>query len=168
MHFTELDTPALCVDLDVLEKNIRDLQNACDQLEIGLRVHTKTHKTPAIARLQVAAGAIGIVSQKLGEAEAMADGGIQDILIPYNIVGQPKLARLTRLIQSGKSTLTLAADSAATVDGLSQAATTAGCRIRVSSRWTAAAVASAPNRPPTPWRWPSTSTSYRDWTLPAL
>ena len=61
----------------------------------------------------------------------MADGGIQDILIPYNIVGQPKLARLTRLIQSGKSTLTLAADSAATVDGLSQAATTAGCRIRV-------------------------------------
>ena len=79
MHFTELDTPALCVDLDVLEKNIRDLQNACDQLEIGLRVHTKTHKTPAIARLQIAAGAIGIVSQKLGEAEAMADGGIQDI-----------------------------------------------------------------------------------------
>ena len=82
MHFTELDTPALCVDLDVLEKNIRDLQNACDQLEIGLRVHTKTHKTPAIARMQIAAGAIGIVSQKLGEAEAMADGGIQDILIP--------------------------------------------------------------------------------------
>ena len=131
MHFTELDTPALCVDLDVLEKNIRDLQNACDQLEIGLRVHTKTHKTPAIARLQIAAGAIGIVSQKLGEAEAMADGGIQDILIPYNIVGQPKLARLTRLIQSGKSTITVAADSAATVDGLSQAATAAGCRIRV-------------------------------------
>ena len=131
MHFTELDTPALCVDLDVLEKNIRDLQRACDQLEIGLRVHTKTHKTPAIARLQIAAGAIGIVSQKLGEAEAMADGGIQDILIPYNIVGQPKLARLTRLIQSGKSTLTVAADSAATVDGLSQAATAAGCRIRV-------------------------------------
>ena len=130
MHFTELDTPALCVDLDVLEKNIRDLQRACDQLEIGLRVHTKTHKTPAIARLQIAAGAIGIVSQKLGEAEAMADGGIQDILIPYNIVGQPKLARLTRLIQSGKSTLTVAADSAATVDGLSQAATAAGCRIR--------------------------------------
>ena len=131
MHFTELDTPALCVDLDVLEKNIRDLQTACDQLKIGLRVHTKTHKTPAIARLQIAAGAIGIVSQKLGEAEAMADGGIQDILIPYNIVGQPKLARLTRLIQSGKSTLTVAADSATTVDGLSQAATAAGCRIRV-------------------------------------
>ena len=61
----------------------------------------------------------------------MADGGIQDILIPYNIVGQPKLARLTHLIQSGKSTITVAADSTATVDGLSQAATAASCRIRV-------------------------------------
>ena len=131
MHFTELDTPALCVDLDVLEKNIDDLQSACNQLEIPLRVHTKTHKTPAIARKQVAAGAIGIVSQKLGEAEAMAAGGIEDILIPYNIVGQAKLARLTHLIQSGQSTITVAADSSATVTGLSQAATEAGCNIRV-------------------------------------
>ena len=131
MHFTALDTPALCVDLAVLEKNIADLQNACDQLEIPLRVHTKTHKTPAIARKQIAAGAIGIVSQKLGEAEAMAAGGIADILIPYNIVGQPKLARLTRLIKNGPSTITVAADSAATVEGLSQAATAEECTIRV-------------------------------------
>ena len=131
MHFTELDTPALCVDLDVLEKNIDDLQSACNQLEIPLRVHTKTHKTPAIARKQVAAGAIGIVSQKLGEAEAMAAGGIEDILVPYNIVGQAKLARLTHLIQSGQITITVAADSSATVTGLSQAATEAGCNIRV-------------------------------------
>ena len=55
MHFTELDTPALCIDLDVLEKNIDDLQSACNRLEIPLRVHTKTHKTPAIARKQIAA-----------------------------------------------------------------------------------------------------------------
>ena len=47
MHISELDTPALVVDLDVLERNITQLQNACDNLEIGLRVHTKTHKTPA-------------------------------------------------------------------------------------------------------------------------
>ena len=72
MHYTELDTPALAVDLDVLEKNIDDLQEACDRLDLDLRVHTKTHKTPAIAHRQLAAGAIGIVSQKLGEAEAMA------------------------------------------------------------------------------------------------
>ena len=131
MHFTELDTPALCIDLDVLEKNIDDLQSACNRLEIPLRVHTKTHKTPAIARKQIAAGAIGIVSQKLGEAEAMAAGGIEDILIPYNIVGKAKLARLTSLVLSGQSTITVAADSSATVTGLSQAAAAAGCTIRV-------------------------------------
>ncbi len=131
MHFTELDTPALCIDLDVLEKNIDDLQSACNRLEIPLRVHTKTHKTPAIARKQIAAGAIGIVSQKLGEAEAMAAGGIEDILIPYNIVGKAKLARLTSLVLSGQSTITVAADSSVTVTGLSQAAAAAGCTIRV-------------------------------------
>lgn len=131
MHFSELDTPALCVDLDVLEKNIFDLQSACDRLDIPLRVHTKTHKTPAIARQQIAAGAIGIVSQKIGEAEPMAEIGIEDILIPYNIVGKPKLERLTRLIKKGISTITVACDSSVTVDGLSQAATTAGCTIRV-------------------------------------
>ena len=131
MHFTELDTPALCIDLDVLEKNIDDLQSACNTLEIPLRVHTKTHKTPAIARKQIAAGAIGIVSQKLGEAEAMVAGGIEDILIPYNIVGKAKLARLTSLVLSGQSTITVAADSSSTVTGLSQAAAAAGCKIRV-------------------------------------
>ena len=131
MPFSELDPPALCVDLDVLKKNISDLQNACDRLEISLRVHTKTHKTPAIARKQIAAGAIGIVSQKLGEAEAMAADGIEDILIPYNIVGAPKLERLTRLVKSGKATMTVAADSATTAEGLSQAATATGCSLRV-------------------------------------
>jgi len=131
LHFTELDTPALVVDLDVLEKNIADVQAACHRLEIDLRVHTKTHKTPQIARMQVEGGAIGITSQKLGEAEAMADGGLGDILIPYNIVGQTKLERLTRLIKSGKTTLTLAADSSATVEGLSEQATRDGCTVRV-------------------------------------
>ena len=131
MHFTELDTPALTVDLDVLENNINNLQRACDELEIGLRVHTKTHKTPAIARMQIDAGAFGIVSQKLGEAEAMAEAGIEDILIPYNIVGKAKLERLTRLIKSGQTTLTVAADTAATVEGLSQQATQDDCTARV-------------------------------------
>ena len=131
MHYTELDTPALALDLDVLEKNISDLQRECDRLEINLRVHTKNHKTPEIARLQVAAGAKGIVTQKLGEAEVMVEGGLDDILIPYNIVGKAKLARLTSLVLSGQSTITVAADSSATVTGLSQAAAAAGCTIRV-------------------------------------
>jgi len=131
LHFTELDTPALVVDLDVLEKNIADVQAACKRLEIDLRVHTKTHKTPQIARMQVEGGAIGITSQKLGEAEAMADGGLEDILIPYNIVGHPKLERLTRLIKSGKTTLTVAADSSTTVEGLSEQARRDDCTVRV-------------------------------------
>ena len=83
MHYSELDTPALAVDLDGLENNIETLQRACNDLSIDLRVHTKTHKTPQIARMQVAAGAIGIVSQKLGEAEARAAAGMEDILIVY-------------------------------------------------------------------------------------
>ena len=131
MHFTELDTPALVVDLDVLEKNIADMQARCDGLDIGLRVHTKTHKTPQIARLQVDAGAVGIVCQKLGEAEAMADAGMEDILIPYNIVGRPKLERLGWLVRSEKATLTLAADSLATVEGIAQQAEKEACTVRI-------------------------------------
>jgi len=131
MHYTELDTPALTVNLDGLKKNINDLQRECDRLEINLRVHTKNHKTPAIARLQVAAGAKGIVCQKLGEAEAMVEGGMDDILIPYNIVGKPKWERLTRLIKQDKAVITVAADSAITVEGLNAQAVQDGCRIRV-------------------------------------
>ena len=131
MQFTELDTPALVIDLDVLERNIRKLQQACDELEIDLRVHTKTHKTPEIAYLQIEAGAIGICSQKLGEAEVMAEAGIDDILISYNIVGKLKLERLTRLIKRGITTLTVAADTLATVKGISGQATEDDCRVRV-------------------------------------
>ena len=131
MRVADLDTPALTVDLDGLERNITQLQQACDRLGIALRVHTKTHKTPAIAHRQVAAGAIGIVSQKLGEAEAMAASGIEDILIPYNLVGRPKLERLSRLVRPGTATVTVAADSAATAEGLSAQAARDGCSFRV-------------------------------------
>ena len=131
MNYPELDTPALCVDIDRLDANIARLQNACDGLGISLRVHTKTHKTPAIARRQIAAGAVGIVSQKLGEAEAMAASGLEDILVPYNIVGRRKLERLVSLVQSDCVTLTLAADSTATIEGISAAMAAAGCSVRL-------------------------------------
>ena len=131
MHYTDLDTAALILDLDVTDKNIHDMQEACDVVGIGLRVHTKTHKTPEIARIQVEAGAIGIVSQKLGEAEAMVAGGLKDILIPYNIVGKTKLERLGRLVNESDAAITVAADSTTTVQGLSRQATNDGCTIRV-------------------------------------
>ena len=82
MHMYDLDTPALVVDLDVLERNIRTMAAHCADLGIPQRVHTKTHKVPEIARMQLAAGSRGITCQKLGEAEVMAEAGIDDILIP--------------------------------------------------------------------------------------
>jgi D-serine deaminase-like pyridoxal phosphate-dependent protein len=132
MNYIDLDTPALCVDLDVLDRNIAQLQQACDALGINLRVHTKTHKTPAVARRQVDAGAVGIVCQKLGEAEAMAAAGIEDILVPYNLVGRRKLERLASLIGAHPQTkLTLAADSAATVEGISATMASSGMEVRL-------------------------------------
>ncbi len=93
----EIDTPALCVDLDVMEANIRKMSALCAQHRVNWRPHAKGHKSPAIARLQQKAGAIGVTCAKLGEAEVMAAGGIDGILVANQIVGQPKLARLVAL-----------------------------------------------------------------------
>lgn len=105
----ELDTPSLIVDMDVMDANLVRLQNYCDQHGFGLRPHIKTHKIPAFAQKQMDLGAVGIACQKLGEAEVMADAGLLDIMIPYNIVGQRKLERLTGLIRRAR--VTVAADS---------------------------------------------------------
>ena len=114
MRVEDLDTPALLVDLDGLEDNLDRYQRYFDEHGIGLRPHIKTHKCVAMAHLQMRRGAIGITCQKLGEAEVMVAGGVdRDILIPYNIIGVQKLARQTRL--------TVAADSAYTVQGLAEA-----------------------------------------------
>jgi D-serine deaminase-like pyridoxal phosphate-dependent protein len=100
MHIYDLDTPAVVIDLDVLERIIQNMAFHCADLGIALRPHTnKTNKIPEIARMQLAPGSQGIVCQKLGEAEVMARAGIDDILIAYNIVGKPKLRRLARLAQ---------------------------------------------------------------------
>src|SRR5687767_15341410 len=94
MNINQLDTPAAVVDLDRLETNITRLQSYLDQHGIRNRPHIKTHKIPAIAHMQIAAGAVGIACQKIGEAEVMAAAGITDILIPFNIIGEAKLTRL--------------------------------------------------------------------------
>ena len=120
MRVEDLDTPALTIDLDILSRNINDLAESCRRHKIALRVHTKTHKIPEIAHLQLQAGAIGIVCQKLGEAEVMVDAGITDILIPYNIVGTRKVERLVRLGQ--KATIAVALDSETTARGISNLA----------------------------------------------
>jgi len=129
MHIYELDTPALVVDLDVLERNIQGMADLCDSLDIALRVHTKTHKTPEIAQMQLDAGSRGITCQKLGEAEVMAAAGIDDILIPYNIVGKLKTQRLARLAKL--ATMTVTVDSLVTAEGISTAAADDGATVNV-------------------------------------
>src|SRR5437660_5598372 len=129
MHIDEIDTPFVAIDMDVVENNIRATQAYCDQHGIQNRPHIKTHKLPAIAHKQVAAGAKGITCQKLGEAEVMAAAGIDDIFIAYNILGDAKLDRLMRLAR--QITMSVAADSEYTVRGISGAAARAGGEVRV-------------------------------------
>lgn len=92
-----LDTPALLVDLDLLDANIARVTEACRAHGIDWRPHIKGNKTPAIAARAIAAGAIGVTCAKLSEAEVMAEAGIRDILIANQIVGAAKIARLLRL-----------------------------------------------------------------------
>jgi D-serine deaminase-like pyridoxal phosphate-dependent protein len=113
-------TPAVVVDLDRVERNIARLQAACDAAGVANRPHIKTHKSPALARMQRDAGAKGITCQKLGEAEVMADAGLDDILISYNILGEEKLGRLAALMR--RAGIVVAADNPVTVAGLPQAA----------------------------------------------
>jgi D-serine deaminase-like pyridoxal phosphate-dependent protein len=129
MSGARLDTPAVIVDLDRVEANIDRLQRYLDAHGIVNRPHIKTHKVPEIARRQVAAGAVGITCQKVTEAEVMADEGIADIFIPYNILGQTKLERLVRL--AGRVRLSVTADSAVTVQGYAGAAAAAGLELTV-------------------------------------
>lgn len=114
----EIDTPAVLIDIDRVERNIARAQAAADAAGVKLRPHIKTHKLPLFARKQVEAGAAGITCQKIGEAEVMADAGLTDIFLPYNILGKAKLERLKAL--HGRVMLSVTADSATTIDGLAE------------------------------------------------
>ncbi len=92
-----LDTPALLIDLNRLEANIHQMMEQAHAWGLSLRPHCKTHKIPAIAHLQCAAGAVGITVAKLGEAEVMAEAGIRDIFVANQIVGAAKVERLLAL-----------------------------------------------------------------------
>lgn len=118
--FPDIETPAFVVDEAIALKNIAAFQAHCTKAGLQLRPHIKTHKLVHFAKAQVAAGAVGITCQKIGEAEVMADGGLDDILITYNILGPAKLARLRAL--AGRITrLSVVADNAAVVTGLADA-----------------------------------------------
>lgn len=127
MHINQLETPAAVVDLDKLEANIARFQRYLDEHGIANRPHIKTHKIPEIAHMQLKAGAVGITCQKIGEAEVMAQAGIPDIFLPYNIIGESKLERLMRLARRVK--LSVTADSEFTIRGLSGAAQREGLEL---------------------------------------
>lgn len=129
MDINQLETPAAIVDLDKLEANITKLQSYMDEHGIANRPHIKTHKIPEIAHMQVNAGAVGITCQKIGEAEVMAQAGIKDIFIPYNILGEAKLERLMHLTR--RVDISVTADSGVTVRGLSAAAKQEGTTLPV-------------------------------------
>ena len=126
---SELDTPALLIDLDALEKNIATMASDIAQRGSSWRPHSKAHKTPAIAHMEIAAGAIGITCAKLSEAEVFAAAGIHDILIANQIVGPIKTRRLANLCHHAD--IIVAVDNADNVRELDQAARTAGSRPRV-------------------------------------
>lgn len=115
MTLDDLDTPCVLIDLDRVEANLQRAQAHADQNGYQLRPHTKTHKLPRFAQRQVELGAHGITVQKLGEAEVMAEAGLDDIFLPYNIIGARKLARLKAL--NGTVRLAVTADSPDTVAG---------------------------------------------------
>ena len=120
----EFGTPAVVIDLDRVEANIARVQQLCDRARVANRPHIKTHKSPVLAKMQVAAGAKGITCQKLGEAEVMVDGGLDDILISYNLLGRDRMGRLGRLMR--RASITVAADNPTVLQNLAQAADIAG------------------------------------------
>lgn len=117
-NISELETPVVLVDLDKAEANLKKAQDAADKAGIKLRPHIKTHKLPRFAKRQVELGAVGITVQKLGEAEVMADAGLDDLLLTFNIVGAKKRARLKAL--HDRVTIRVVADSTETMVGLAE------------------------------------------------
>jgi D-serine deaminase-like pyridoxal phosphate-dependent protein len=129
MHVSEIETPALLIDIDQMQRNIHAMQTRCNNLGIAFRPHIKTHKTPEIARMQLEAGAVGIACQKVSEAEVFAAAGFDDIQIPYNIVGASKTARLADLALYNRVTVTV--DHLSVIAGLADAAKQDDMSIRV-------------------------------------
>jgi D-serine deaminase-like pyridoxal phosphate-dependent protein len=129
LPWTAADTPALLVDLDRLERNLAEMAAVARAAGVDLRPHFKTHKSVAIARRQLAAGAVGLTVAKLDEASVLVDAGITDVLIAYELVGETKVARAMDLARRAR--LTLAVDGIAGARALARGATEAGVRVPV-------------------------------------
>ncbi|MFM7347372.1 MAG: DSD1 family PLP-dependent enzyme [Tagaea sp.] len=129
MDLAKIDTPALILDSDAMAGNIARMAADARGTGIALRPHAKTHKSPSVARRQIAAGAVGVCCQKVGEAEIMVEGGVSDVLVTNEIVGAPKLARLAGLAKF--ATIRTVADHPDALEALAAACAAAGVEIGV-------------------------------------
>jgi D-serine deaminase-like pyridoxal phosphate-dependent protein len=129
MRVSEIDTPALVVDLDIMEKNLERVACYAREHQLRLRPHTKTHKSIGIAQRQMALGAAGLTVAKVSEAEVMVAAMPQDLLIAYPIIGQTKLGRLVEVARQTR--VTVAVDSAFAARQISDAARAAQVEIGI-------------------------------------
>jgi D-serine deaminase-like pyridoxal phosphate-dependent protein len=130
MRRDEIPTPALLLDLDRFERNLARMAQHVRASGKALRPHAKTHRCPDIARLQVAAGALGVACAKLGEAEVMARAGVRGLLITTEVVPAASIRRLTRLAGEAPDTMVVV-DHADNVRALARAAAEDGVRLDV-------------------------------------
>jgi D-serine deaminase-like pyridoxal phosphate-dependent protein len=129
MHVSEIDTPALVVDLDIMERNLARVAGYAREHGLRLRPHTKTHKSVRLARQQIAGGAGGLTVAKVSEAEIMLAAEPEDLLVAYPVIGHTKLARLTQVAR--RTRVTVALDSAIAARQLSDAARAGQVEINV-------------------------------------
>jgi D-serine deaminase-like pyridoxal phosphate-dependent protein len=129
MSVDDVDTPALLVDLDAFEANLDRMAALASAAGVKLRPHAKTHKSPVIAHMQIARGAVGQCVQKVAEAEVLAWGGVPDILVSNEVVDPRKLARLAALARF--SNVALCVDDPRGVDLIETSARNAGVRLTV-------------------------------------
>jgi D-serine deaminase-like pyridoxal phosphate-dependent protein len=125
----ELATPAVVIDLDVLERNISRMAARMREAAVALRPHAKTHKTPEIGRMQLAAGARGLSLAKVGEAEVFAAAGFDDLFLAYPVVGEDRARRLLALAERAR--LAVGADSVEGAESLGRVFHAAGRRLDV-------------------------------------
>ena len=128
-HRHDLTTPALLLDLDVAQRNIATMAAKFRELPANLRPHIKVHKSPDLARLEVAAGAVGVACATVWEALVMVDGGIADVLVANQVVGPEKIETLVELAERAR--ITVAVDDPRNVAALGEAATARGVTLEV-------------------------------------
>ena len=129
MALTQVDTPALLIDLDAFERNLKRMADFTARSGVRLRAHAKTHKSPIVAARQIALGAVGVCCQKVSEAEAMVEGGVVDVLVSNEVAGAAKLDRLAAL--ATRAAIGVCVDDPTNVAELETAAARAGATLDV-------------------------------------